>query len=417
MMMYRFIPLTLSLLSVLLFSACAREPLDSAVSDETAKEIAVESLDLPSGLGAMAPNLALSNGGVILSWLEPLTDHDASSNTEVDSVALYQAEWRDESWSPPRQIAAGNTFFANWADVPAVVETVDRKRFAHWLSKLGDSTYAYGAELALSDDGGETWSHLGLLHDDASPTEHGFVSYVPLKDGSVQAFWLDGRAMVDEGAMHLRTVRLNDGNAGKSTMLDDRVCECCSTSAALTENGPIVAYRDRGPSEIRDIAVIRAVGQGWSDPTLVSADGWEIYGCPVNGPAIAAAGSHVAVAWFTAASPRPRVSVAFSGDEGASFSAPVVIDDVEPLGRVSVALDASGQALVSWLGTTGEGAEIRWRAVSPEGEMSSVHVVAATTARRASGVPRMVRLEDRLIFVWVEDGEKTLLKAGSVPII
>lgn len=412
---HRFIPLTLSLFSVLLIPSCARESTAPTISDETAQKVTVEFLDPPSGLDAMAPNLSLIDGGVLLSWLEPETD--GSSTTGAESVALYQAEWRGESWSAPRQITAGDTIMANWVNLPAVVETVDRQRFAHWFGSLGENAHASGAELALSNDGGETWEHLGLLHDDASPTEHGFVSYVPLDDGSVQAFWLDGRAMVEkEGTMHLRTTRLDDGKAGTSTLLDDRVCECCTTSAALTQNGPIVAYRDRRSSEVRDIAVIRATASGWSDPALVSADGWEIYGCPVNGPAIAADGSRVAVAWFTASAPGPRVAVAFSDDAGASFTAPVVVDDEAPLGQVSVVLGASGQAVVGWLGTTGEGAEIRWQAVSSEGEMGPTHVVAATTARRAAGVPRMVRLDKRLIFVWVEDGEKTRLKAGSFPI-
>jgi hypothetical protein len=342
----------------------------------------------------------------MLSWLQPAAEDAGHS--------LYFSELKGERWTAARQIAAGDGFFANWADLPMLSQAADGTLFAHWLAKLGDDTYAYGATMARSRDGGESWQEIGLLHDDASASEHGFVSYVPLPSGGVQAFWLDGRAMPAGGAMQLRSARLGEGGVTASRLLDERVCECCATDAALTTTGPVVVYRNRDPSEVRDIAIVRHTAEGWSEPTLIHPDGWQIHGCPVNGPAIAAEGSRVAVAWFTAAAPGARIAVAFSDDDGASFSQPFLVDDSKPLGRVDVALDRAGNALVSWVDTAEQGAEIRWRRVSPDGESGPAGLVSTTTAARSAGVPRMQHRDGEMLFAWVEDGKPTHLRTAWV---
>lgn len=364
----------------------------------------------------MAPRLAAGRSRpgadtTLLTWLEPVDPTDRSAG-----FRFRLAELRGEEWTPPVDLVTADAVFANWADLPAVVEGTDGTRFAHWLGKMGDDTYAYGAELLRSDDG-SSWERLGLLHDDSSPSEHGFVSYVPLADGTVQAFWLDGRAMPGGEPMQLRTVRLDtSGPPAESTLLDGRVCECCATDAALTSGGPVVAYRDRSDEEIRDIYVVRALGEGWSEPTAVHGDGWQIHGCPVNGPAIAAEGRKVAVAWFTGGEPGARVSVAFSDDAGVSFGKPIVVDGQDPIGRVDLALDAQGRAFVSWMGTEGEAAEIRWRQVTSEGRLGDVHTVAESSGLRSAGVPRMLLRDDGLVFAWVEDAKPSRLHAGQVPL-
>lgn len=392
--------------------ACSTEPTPDSepISQVRAATDTVQLIDPPSGPGAMAPNLVAGLGNVLLTWLEP-----ASSG---QGHALYLAEFQEEQqqWTPARQIAAGDAFFANWADLPAATETADGTRFAHWLQKLGDDTYAYGAMLARSQDGGETWEDLGLLHDDDSPTEHGFVSYVPLPGSGVQAFWLDGRAMLDGGGMQLRTAHLGNEGPSASTILDERVCECCATDAALAATGPVVAYRDRSGTEIRDIAVVRATGEGWSEQAMIHDDGWQIHGCPVNGPAIAADENRVAVAWFTAAGAQASVKVALSNDAGVTFGEPILIDDAMPLGRVDAEFGPEGRAVVSWLGSSGEGAELRWRQVAPDGEVGPVHVAASTTAKRSAGVPQMIRRGDHMLLAWVEDAELSRLRAGFVPL-
>ncbi len=373
-------------------------------------------LDPPAAPGALAPNLALAAETVYLSWLEPYEGDGGDRRHRLLVAAL-----EDGGWSAPAQVVEGDDFFANWADFPALAEAGDGSLVIHWLAKVAEPVYAYSIFLARSVDGGASWTPLGRLNDDATPTEHGFVSYAPEADG-LRAFWLDGREMEGGGAMTLRTAHLGEA-VGQSEVLDERVCECCSTDAALTAAGPVVVYRDRSDEEVRDIAVVRRAGDGWSAPAAAFADGWTIAGCPVNGPEAAAAGELLAAAWFTGAGDSPKVQVAFSGDAGASFGPAVVVDADKPLGRVDLVLDGAGGAVVSWLASPGERGSVRLRRVLSDGRMGDVLEVAATGASRSSGFPRLVRSGGTLFLAWVdttpEEGDRIRFRAiplSAVPV-
>ena len=259
-------------------------------------------------------------------------------------------------------------------------------------------------------------TELGRLDDDDTPTEHGFVSYA--RDGAgLRAFWLDGRAMQAGGDMELRTALIGQ-SIGPSEVLDARVCECCATDAASGAAGPLVTYRDRIGDEVRDVSVVRRAGAGWTPPAVAVSDGWRIAGCPVNGPAIDAAGETAVVAWFTAAGDAPRVQLAFSADGGATFGEPLAIDDEAPPGRVDVALDGAGGAVVSWLAQAGGAGSVRLRRVSAAGALGAPLEIAITGAERASGFPRLARVDDTLYLAWVDttpaDGHR--LRARTLPL-
>ena len=308
---------------------------------------------------SFAPDLWVDDQGVLLTWIEPL-GAEPSDGHRVRFSRLEGA-----SWVEPTTITEGNDLFANWADFPSVARTAGGTLYAHWLAKTSDETYAYSIFLARSDDGGDSWQPIGTLNDDNTPTEHGFVSWVR-EDHGLRAFWLDGREMGEGRPMTMRSARLG-GAAGMGTVLwpsvvlDDGVCECCSTDAVLAGDGPVVVYRDRSPEEVRDTYAVKWEDAGWSEPSSVAADGWRIEGCPVNGPEAAADGDLLAVSWFTAAGDAPSVQVAFSQDDGASFGDPVVVDGDGPLGRVDVALDGEGGAIVGWVARSGDAAAVRLR--------------------------------------------------------
>lgn len=358
----------------------ADDPLDQL------RELAVPALP-----GAGEQNLAVGpDGHVYLSWIDP----------EADSSSALRFAMLGNAWSRPRTIAQGRGWFVNWADFPALAAS-GRTLVAHWLERSGRSTYAYDIRVTRSTDGGTTWSTPVTPHRDQTATEHGFASLWPDDGGAVSMVWVDGRRSGPGGGMNLRTATLSAAGAlGEEVELDDRICDCCQTAVARTSEGPVVVYRDRSTDEVRDIAVVRLGHGAWTTPAKVADEQWRINACPVNGPAIAAQRRDVAVAWYTAAGGTKRVEVAFSGDAGASFGAPTVVDDGHPVGRVGVILLDDGAALVSWLEDAGAGAEVRVRRVSAAGERGEAQVVARTAAGRPSGFPRMVRAGDRVVLAW-----------------
>lgn len=379
----------------------------------------IKTTESPTGGDSREPELTpTGNNGVILSWVEKVGEK---------RYALKAAVLESNGWGETRTVAEGDNWFVNWADFPSVIALKDGTLAAHWLVKSGQATYAYDVNISTSKDGGRTWTRPLVPHRDNTQTEHGFVSLLPLADGRLGAIWLDGRNMkdmkeTDEHApapesMTLRYAAIDGvGNLADETQLDERVCECCQTSAAVTSNGPIAVYRDRSPTEVRDIYIVRQVNGSWTSPQPVFADNWQINGCPVNGPSIAADGARVVVAWFTSAGDTPRVKVAFSQDAGATFSQPVKIDDGENVGRVDALLLPDGSALVCWLSGNAQGGEIKVRRVRVDGSIGPPAVIAKTDISRSSGFPRMARRGNEVIFAWTEFGKPSRVRTAVAEI-
>ena len=84
------------------------------------------------------------------------------------------------------------------------------------------------------------------------------------------------------------------GQFTERQQVDALVCDCCQTAAVMTLDGPLVIYRDRTETERRDIASSRRLQGNWTVSQPVGVDGWQINGCPVNGPALVARENDVA---------------------------------------------------------------------------------------------------------------------------
>ena len=373
----------------------------------------VEDLNSPALPGSGEPNLAVGpDGRLYMSWLEPTAD---------SATALRFASHDGSQWSVTRTIRSGRDFFVNWADFPSIEVVGPRHLAAHWLQRTGSGSYTYGVRIVQSHDDGATWSAPVTPHRDTGQTEKGFVAlWAERSGGGVGAVWLDARktgmpASRVKEMMLISTTLDATGKPGVESPVDERTCDCCQTAAAMTSRGPVVVYRDRSPDEIRDNYVVRSVRGAWTKPVAVHADGWRINACPVNGPAIAARGDTVVVAWFTAANDSARVKVAYSRDAGATFGAPIVVDAGNPAGRVDVMLLREGSALVSWIErTAADTAAVLARRVSMRGERGAPIMIANSSAARASGFPRMALTREHVVFAWTEPGRPTRVRAARM---
>lgn len=364
---------------------------------------AIERLSSPAGPNSAQPQLSSSARGLLLSWIE----------REGKKATLRFAERASGGWSATRDVASGSDWFVNWADVPSVVRLASGELVAHWLQKSGPDTYAYDVRLSFSRDDGKTWSASFTPHSDRTKTEHGFASLFQMPGAGLGLAWLDGRAMkpggshdahgTDAGAMSVRFGTFGrDWKQRSEVPVDLRVCECCPVTAAVTSEGPIVAYRNRTEDEVRDIFISRLEKGKWTEPTAVHADGWKIAACPVNGPMLSARGRDVAVGWFTAQGDQPRAFVAFSKDAGRTFGSPIRLDDAGSLGRVDLELMPDGSAVASWIEFADQRAQFRFRRVDPSGTKSPAVTVSGLAGGRASGYPRIGVSGNQMIFAWTE---------------
>lgn len=369
----------------------------------------VRSMPSPAGAGSGQPRLtALADGGLLMSWLE---------GGGGKSHRLRLSVWRGSNWDAPRTVAKGEDVLVNGADFPGVHEIEGGVLVAHWLRKSGPE--GYGVWVSTSKDRGRTWSASRRLHHDASTAEHGFVSVIPKGNGAL-AVWLDGHDVARAGGeghggeMALLAADISaDGVVSRERLLDSRVCDCCQTAAVRTTKGALVAYRDRGPSEIRDISLLREKGK--HGPLHV--DGWKIDGCPVNGPALDARSDRVVAAWFTAPNEKPHLRATMSRDGGASFSAPIEIAGGEALGRTGVSLLAKGGAIVTWTEVAADRARLVARVIGLDGKTEAPVEVAKAATPRWSGVPQVAAIGDRAYFAWtISDKQGTSVRLASAPL-
>ena len=374
----------------------------------------IRSIPSPSKPNSAEPFLFTdSDSTVYLSWIEKSEEKSILKLSSLDN----------NQWTEAITIASGNSWFVNWADYPMIAAN-GQNLVAHFLDKSGESTYAYDVKLTTSANKGKTWTDPVILHDDKKQAEHGFVTLLPYGDNFFVT-WLDGRNTVMEGmegmdhheghhgSMSLRAAIIDaKGNKINEWELDNKTCDCCQTTAAITSNGPIVIYRDRSDEEIRDMSIVRLIDSQWTAPKAIHNDNWKIAGCPVNGPRVASEGNNLVITWFSAATDTSRVNVIFSTDGGSTFGNAIRIDEGSAIGRVDIALIDDKSAMVSWM----EGTMIKAAKVHADGTIEPSITIATSSESRSSGFPQMTKSRNQLIFAWTDDNEKNI-KVATIPLM
>ena len=394
------------LLSITIFSSCKMNKKEKKENELSA----VKQFSSPAKDSAAEPYLFTdSKGFVYLSWIE--------KNGPTSSFKFSILE--NEKWSAPVLINSGNNWFVNWADYPMLTSDGANNLMAHYLEKSGNTKYAYDVKFLSSGNNGKSWTAAKTLHDDGKQSEHGFVSMIPYNDNFFVS-WLDGRNTANEetadggheghhGQMSVRGAFIDkQGNKKDEWELDNRVCDCCQTSAAITTNGPVVVYRDRSENEIRDMSIVRYVNGKWTAPKIIFPDEWKIAGCPVNGPRADAIGNHLGIAWFSKPDTMGQVNLIFSEDGGATFKTPIRIDEGKAIGRVDVVMLDEKTAMVSWM----EGTVIKAVKVATDGTKEPSMIIASSSEARSSGFPQMTLLGNKLFFAWTDDKERTIKMAS-----
>ncbi|MDF1695243.1 MAG: hypothetical protein P1U56_05400 [Saprospiraceae bacterium] len=324
--------------------------------------------------------------------------------------ALILRHLINDSLYTPIEIAHGKNWFVNWADIPSIVnlDKNGNRLLAHWLQMSASGTYDYDIQYSVSNDKGKSWGPPSILHDDGVKAEHGFVSMCTTPTGAFIT-WLDGRNTKtpfsstsernddshhdnhnhqDHLPMTLRSAWIDqNGKKSKDIEIDNRVCDCCQTDAILTKSGPVVVFRDRDENEVRDISIAKFKNGKWAIKRI-HRDNWKIAGCPVNGPAVAYKNGIMAVAWYTQMNDIAKVYLSISRDDGETFSEqPILIDDVDVIGRVDVTINSRDEALVTWMRSSEQEADIYCRLYHEHIGLYPPQKLLPTSRERKSGFP------------------------------
>lgn len=369
-----------------------------------AQALTTENLANPAGPGSLQPNWSVTpDGNAVLSWIEPAKD---------GSYTLRYAVHRASGWSEARTVAAQRHFFRHPAEVPEVEALSSQLWMAHWVEMPNEANEAEYVYVSTSTDGTH-WTAPAMAHKDRSAVQHGLASMIASGDGEASIFWLETPQGEDGPGYLMRTVVNAQGKEMKEERLDPDVCSCCPTAVAKTAKGLLVAYRAHTPEDIRDISVIRFENGRWSPSKNLHADNWKLNACPTNAAAVAARGDRVAISWYTAANNSPKVQIAFSSDSGATFGKPVVVSTGRAFGYTSLAMDESGNAVVSWLEEGGSSARVLAREVTPAGTPGAV-VKVAEGGRLALGYPKLFHSGSETLIGWGNAREGSKLEIARL---
>ncbi len=204
---------------------------------------------------------------------------------------------------------------------------------------------------ARSVDGGRSFQHAATIHSETLTGARGWSSLVLDADGAAHIAWLDGRNAANKAApmspgaagahVHSEPMRqdifqvtLRPDGTREETSVATNVCFCCKTSIATGPRGSLyVAWRHIYPTNLRDMAVAASVdgGRTFTAPVRVSEDGWQLDGCPEDGPSIAAdAAGILHIVWPTIVDKndgnRKGIFYSFSRDGGRTFAPRVHVD-------------------------------------------------------------------------------------------
>lgn len=428
----------------------------------TLEATAVTSIAVPTRDIALAPRLQSFDGRTLLSWIEVVPD------SEPPVRRLTGARWvpSEARW----ERLAGNVvespeLFANWADLPGIAPGPEGSLLAWWLQSSGPGVYTYDVRIALSEDDGATWQPLGVLHDDGTASEHGFVSAFADESGW-RLQWLDGRHTVEGaeqtsepalegedghghghgGPMSLRSTRVELADARRgaarwhatSVELDGDVCDCCNTAIAPLEGGWLTAYRDRHLStenrairwqHHRSSAPVDG-GPSFAGPAnegLCNGSDWITPGCPVNGPSLAVGKERIAAAWFLgdldAHDPGLHLQLgsraALEGQAGATaFEGHRRVakagESLGSLGRPALAFDAADRLWLLALQQLGSDLGVfQLRAVDDLDAIGPAYDLAPARASRSDGFPQLIATDPGLLAV-VRDAEGGTLSSFAI---
>jgi hypothetical protein len=266
-----------------------------------------------------------------------------------------------------------------------------------------------------------SWSPAVTIDDDSQAVSHSFQGAFVAPDGTIYAAWLDAREGQGErgightgGAASVYLARSRDGGKTfeKNVRVAGNICPCCRVSLGAAGKRIVVAWRQVGAGDVRDIYAASSSDQGatWSKPVLVGRDGWKIKGCPHVGPSLAALGNTLYVAWFSEGGGKPAVYVSSTTNGGESFAPKRVLSDgtfdpthpfltanEDKLAVVFQARDASRDA--GW-GKIG----VYYREIYSDGSLSKL--VRAGEGKVGASFPSVtLGLSGRIFVGWTEASE------------
>jgi hypothetical protein len=363
------------------------------------------------------------DGAVYVAWV----GHGAGKEADV-WLSRVEAGAKGTGVEPARVNRTPGEATAWRGDAPSVAVSTDGALYVAWTARDGNGGQATTLYVSASRDGGRSFDEPVKVNDDSKPGVHGMHSLAVGEDGRVYVAWLDERniATSQDGGAHMKMPMHGEHNRevffsysadggrtfSKNRRITVEACPCCKTSLAVSRGGRVyVGWRQVLPGDFRHVAVASSAdgGETFDAPTVVSDDRWELRGCPVSGPALAAGdGERLTVVWFTAGDAgTPGIYSSESGDGGRTFAPRRVVSEVGARGTPQLLTDARGVvAVFEGEGVDGSAALLEARLGGADGVASN-----ARAQLGAGELPAAAVLDGRIYAAYISKGGVWLTSA------
>ena len=370
-----------------------------------------------AGASNATPSLAASGPNVALVWTAAVgTNTNVYVAVSRDGGATFSGPTRvnDKNGDagatneqPPRVVLTGSA-------ARPTITVLWSKRDSGSMQTRNDTMM-----MARSTDGGRTFSPAHLAHSSGVTGARGWESLTAAPDGTLHAVWLDGRdaaRKIADAAAHghahqgqppqdvYHGTLTADGRMVESLIATD-VCFCCKTALALDRHGDVyAAWRHVFPGSMRDIAFAKSSdgGRNFSPLIRVSADNWELNGCPEDGPSLAVDDSGtIHIAWSTVVTDgEPRKAIFYSTSRNGKTFSPrkrlPTAGNTTP-GHPQLALTSDGGAAIVFDEVADGVRRVALARVSPSGVFQPAHVLSG---QESATYPVLARGGSDLLVAW-----------------
>lgn len=285
------------------------------------------------------------------------------------------------------------------------------------------STYAEGA--------GSFSTELRLNDDQREVSRANFTAVGTAPDGKIHVAWLDGRNDLDAKEVFMSVSEDGGRSFSKNYPISALACPCCRPTINFLNGGEsmVVTYRDNGspPAEgegdnVKNHLIIRSDdgGQTFSDPVVISDDGWTFANCPHAGISVGVdSQDRLHAVWWTGGRTPDEAGIyyTYSEDGGRSFAPRQFVADA-PADRVlhtEITVDKNDTVYMAWEGVKEDQSHIFLAHTTSQGEWSTIRQISEGTWNTFYPI---LAADDKSLYVsWAErKGESSQIRLQAIPL-
>ena len=267
-------------------------------------------------------------------------------------------------------------------------------------------------------DGGGPFSLEQRVNDDQQEISRAnFYTIGTAPDGRIYVTWLDGRNDLEAKEVFLTISEDGGRSFSENYTISTLACPCCRPTIKFLDGGEtiVITYRDNGrPSadgeadNVRNHVMIRSNdgGQTFSDPVVISDDGWASTSCPHAGISIDVdSENRIHAIWWNGGRTPDEAGIyyTYSEDGGKSFAPRQFLSDApaDTVLHTEVTVDKNDTVYVAWEGLKEDKVQVFLAYFGAgKGEWSPTHQV--TDGAWNTFYPILTTDEENLYISWTE---------------